>query len=729
MDNDVIITIDQAAESDELLNDGDDDTLLGDVIVEAGELMDDGEDEARDETGATPMMAPIGFAAGVLAAPIGTGRPIASHTSLATAIATDEWLVRTSPSLPCKSRGVVAAFIGAMRGYTNDSVVERDLAAAITTDGLAGAERIDISVDGNVSLYAFPEDHPSRWRTLVYASDRPSGLSGEADRNGKRPSGPDGLHDDHQPFFAGFPYNEEHTSSSFAAMYGGEARSYAPGGRYYNPADFYAYPAMEGMAIRVFHVAGVWYTTTQRNLMASRGKWASKRTFGARFSDAVRATLDQRRAYCSGETNEASDAGVLAAPIDDDTMWSASAAPSGAPTLRETGEEVDVETAMDYLRDEFYSRWLNPRHKYVFFLATDEDERVVCVNDPRIPVYLVATFDEYNAVSYDPLPIAEHDEFAAYGFCCSTDCTRATCGGNGQCVYFPMPPFEEAPTADEVAELAQRVSPYERQGYMLFAKDGRRVIRVQNEEYARLAELRSAEPNRALRYLQLRPRGAEAVAEYIRLYAEFRDAEDEIYAMCERLHELYMFDKVYKGVVVDYGRFARAGAPDRGERKRQYEEALRNADVTRIIDMIHVAFKRDRSRRNTTPSNIVDIITSLCEEPAMLRDWGRINPSHGGPSWGPMAPSHGGPLPAATPPTDAAYQARARRYKCDCSLVYRLLRSANANFADLKRVKRQRRLAKRVQKRTRGNDDDTTNQHHPNDSDKRATYDPIVPIY
>lgn len=110
-----------------------------------------------------------------------------------------------------------------------------------------------------------------------------------------------------------------------------------------------AYDAYEGAVIRLFHFSGRWYLSTHRKLDAFRSKWASRKSFGTMFKEALNAELEENKNFEH----------IL---------------PQG-----------------DNILDQFESM-LDKDKQYMFLLCNNSENRIVCKAPERPRVYHVGTF-------------------------------------------------------------------------------------------------------------------------------------------------------------------------------------------------------------------------------------------------------------------------------------------------------------------------------------------------
>ena len=117
--------------------------------------------------------------------------------------------------------------------------------------------------------------------------------------------------------------------------------------------DCHFYDSHEGAVIRLFHFSGKWYISTHRKLDAFRSKWASKKSFGDFFKDALQQQVT---------VNE---------------------------TLR---ERIGLSEGDDVL-EKFKTNVLDTDKQYMFLLLNDTENRLVSTRDGASGgIYHVGTF-------------------------------------------------------------------------------------------------------------------------------------------------------------------------------------------------------------------------------------------------------------------------------------------------------------------------------------------------
>lgn len=300
---------------------------------------------------------------------------------------------------------------------------------------------------------------------------------------------------DEKPFFQGFPFAIELNDETV----------------YTENLDIEKcriYQSHEGTLIRVFNINGKWYTSTNRKLNAFKSRWAAKKeTFGTCFAAAIRQFFKD--------------------------------------------DEEDDEI---YLNN-FYTTTLNPENKYMFILKPSEEERIVCLSDPKI--IHVGTFDINNNLL--PGELLEGIE---------------------------SPKELNFMNIDElVSDLLTNVNVKIHQGFIAIHDDGRH-FKIFHPKYQELFQVRGNVPSLRFRYLMLRKNESQRM--FFELYPEMRqiasDIETQIFDLCVDLHKKYLEINI-QGI-------------DQFELSQEEEQILR---------IIHNQYLKTRIK--TTPTRINDIIT------------------------------------------------------------------------------------------------------------------------
>lgn len=327
------------------------------------------------------------------------------------------------------------------------------------------------------------------------------------------------LNDDkYNLIFRGFPTSSEYTEDSIGSVVD------------IDPSKCIVYPCAEGTVIRVFYYGDKWYTSTTRRLDAFKSRWASKTvTFGQSFADRLRKYL-----------------------IDDDII-----------------ESIDK----DFL-DVFYSRYLDKDKRYLFFLRSSGEERIVCDNDDDdFDVWYIGQERQDYTIDFDDTSIS---------------------------VIPKIDRLTNLLTLEDVAEYVRNEIDYRRhQGIIMFRWNDENneleSIKVMSTSYAERYAVRNNVPSLKFRYLQLRndPYRLELFLDtYPSMVDIAKNIEEDIYqGVCKSLHMLYM---------------------------NRYIENRLNVECTKeeifALRLIHKQYTLTRQR--TTPTRINDILTR--EAPATI---------------------------------------------------------------------------------------------------------------
>jgi len=299
------------------------------------------------------------------------------------------------------------------------------------------------------------------------------------------------------------------------------------------PADK-IYESHEGTLIRVFNINKKWYISTNRKLDALNSKWASRHeTFGQYFVKAI-------QTFGKDEHNHfvASSAGAA------------------------HGEKKEHDRR--FLASVF-ERNLSPENKYMFILKPSQEERIVCHAEPRPTIYHVGTFDKDDNICNDDVVI------------------------DGIVVERPIQRKFE--TFDELKSGMEQLNIHYHQGFLIVQQN--KTYKIIHDKYKMLFDVRGNIPSLRFRYLQLRRYDCDNKItlhdfdEFVQLYdfnKDETDIENEIYALCEDLHQKYLTIYVDKNQTV-----------------------LSDTEQLVLKNIVHRGYI-DR-RIKTTPSRINDLLT------------------------------------------------------------------------------------------------------------------------
>jgi hypothetical protein len=196
------------------------------------------------------------------------------------------------------------------------------------------------------------------------------------------------------------------------------------------------YNSYEGMILRMFFFEDKWFISTHRKLDAFRSKWSSKVSFGEMFIQCLQRELENNDDFANSVRDTPEDLGIL----------------------------------------ERFKLTLDKTKQYMFLLLTNEETRIVCLNDPNgSGMFHVGTFDSTTGESVE------------------TDIH----------VRKPIPLENTFSSLTEVYERAQTTDYTMYQGIIMFAPNNKQY-KVLNSEYEYYFSVRGNEPSIKFRYLQVR---------------------------------------------------------------------------------------------------------------------------------------------------------------------------------------------------------------------------------
>lgn len=311
--------------------------------------------------------------------------------------------------------------------------------------------------------------------------------------------------------------------------------------------------AHEGTLIRVFHIDGEWYVSTNRKLDASNSKWASKwQTFGQSFTQAIKEFVDEKYEPPAEAKAEAkAEAEAKAVPIN----------------LSEKIKRINEENR-EFLSSVF-DRNFSKNYKYLFILKPTVEERIVCQAEPRPTIYHVGTFDENDEEHFSDLMI------------------------DGNIVERPQ--THEFSSLQELKAAMDSMNIYHHQGFFVVDEKARTAFKIIHDRYKTLFEVRGNVASLRFRYLQLRRFGCnEAVSRetfemFLELYNFHKEAdaiEQEIYDLCQELHQKYV------RVFIEKSDVPLSKTEDNVLKKiihRKYMETFLPTTHSRVINMITCA--------------------------------------------------------------------------------------------------------------------------------------------
>lgn len=326
--------------------------------------------------------------------------------------------------------------------------------------------------------------------------------------------------------------------------------------------DFYE--SQEGCVLRLFNHEDKWYLTTRRKLSAEKSRWASRKSFGEYFEEALAWEYANNPRFNTPLTP--SETPETVEPQEKEELNTEDIATEIAET--EQAEAVpEAETTQLLVRpytNKFFDT-LNKSYQYLFLLRNSEENRIVCdvATDKEPRLYHVGTIT-------DTAGTLEHEY--------DIGITRPKL-------------ITDINSIEQLISNAKLLSPWKLQGIMVFdRKTGEPVCKVLNHEYAYLAELRGNEPSIKFRYLHLRmdPEKNECFRELYPDHVSQMDDQDKYIFEASRIICQAYINKYIKGqrVVVPPAEFA-------------------------IMREAHNWYKRDGSKRRMSYEVIIEILNKL----------------------------------------------------------------------------------------------------------------------
>ena len=206
-----------------------------------------------------------------------------------------------------------------------------------------------------------------------------------------------------------------------------------------NISECKLFRSYEGMLIRMFYYTDKWFISTHRKLDAFRSKWSSRVSFGDMF---VRC-LEKEYTHNS-----------------------------------DFAENLDrvTSTSEDTLISRF-EKTLDKGKQYMFLLLNNEDNRIVCLNDPEGPeMYHVGTFDSITGSPVeDDIYVCRPDELVSSDYS----------------------------SLQDVYNHAQTLDYTKYQGIIIFTPNNKQY-KVLNSDYDYFFTVRGNEPSIKFRYLKVR---------------------------------------------------------------------------------------------------------------------------------------------------------------------------------------------------------------------------------
>lgn len=231
------------------------------------------------------------------------------------------------------------------------------------------------------------------------------------------------------------------------------------------------YESMEGAIIRLFYFENRWILSTHRKLDAFKSRWSSKESFGLMFKNALQSEYDSNTEFMN---------------------------------------LIEKSTGNNIL-ERFYTN-LNKNLSYMFLVANNSENRIVCLQPERPRVYFVGTFN------------------SSFDFCMDNH------------TFVPMPKQHHFSSVNELTEFVYRTRPEEVQGVICFLPNNTQV-KVLSSLYQKYFSVRNNEASLKFRYLQVRnnPELREMMYELYPLYnADFVNYENHIENICRNIYSYYV---------------------------------------------------------------------------------------------------------------------------------------------------------------------------------------------
>ncbi len=269
-----------------------------------------------------------------------------------------------------------------------------------------------------------------------------------------------------------------------------------------NISDVYFCEAYEGCVLRLFNFQDKWYLTTRRKLNADKSRWASKTSFGELFEEALAWEYHNNPEFKA--TPELSNVGGERVMVE---IEEPEDKPIISPELLTALSGGDMISTRDLIANnpelgrhftrKFYDT-LDKDCQYFFLLRNSAENRIVCdppkENEPRL--YHVGTVKGVEKVEHD-IAIARPKKLTNIN------------------------------TVDQLLEQVKSISPWKLQGILAFdRRSGEPICKVNQQDYAYLAELRGNEPSVKFRYLHVRM-DADKNEHLRELYPEYVAQMDE----------------------------------------------------------------------------------------------------------------------------------------------------------------------------------------------------------
>lgn len=237
------------------------------------------------------------------------------------------------------------------------------------------------------------------------------------------------------------------------------------------------YRSYEGMLIRMFYYTDKWFISTHRKLDAFRSKWSSRVSFGDMFVRCLEKEYQYNSEFAENLNRVSS--------TSEDTLLSR------------------------------FEKTLDTAKQYMFLLLNNEENRIVCINDPEGPgMFHVGTFDSTTGNSVqDDIYICSPDELGS-----------------------------EYSSLQDVYEHAQTLDYTKYQGIIIFAPNNKQY-KVLNSDYDYFFSVRGNEPSIKFRYLQVRNNEEYSNAlrkMYPNMVGAFNSYENYIRLIAKDIFEAYV---------------------------------------------------------------------------------------------------------------------------------------------------------------------------------------------
>ena len=231
------------------------------------------------------------------------------------------------------------------------------------------------------------------------------------------------------------------------------------------------YESMEGAIVRLFYFENRWILSTHRKLDAFKSRWSSRESFGVMFKNAMQSEYDTNKDFMNFIENS-------------------------------KGNNI---------LERFYNN-LDKKLSYMFLVANNSENRIVCLEPERPRMYFVGTFD------------------SNFNFCLENH------------TFITMPKKHNFTSVSELSEFVYKTKPEEIQGVICFLPNNTQV-KVLNSVYQKYFSVRNNEASLKFRYLQVRndQELREMMYElYPRYSSDFVNYEHHIENICTNIYNYYV---------------------------------------------------------------------------------------------------------------------------------------------------------------------------------------------